>query len=236
MQESETPAGDRTPPPRSGVKKIPVQARAVETRAALLARVEEIVATEGAEAVTTTSLANRAGVSVGSLYRYFADRDALLLAAYDATVERIASACAKQLASLSRNMPVEDAARRLLEVYLMTAEAIPAHTGLLKAMRSIRTMDDEQDVSNVTVIGNLIAPFLQKFSPGARPDPARLHFMNVLIANLVDLYLVTPGTPSARARMRKEIEVHMLLALERTIRQNPLTGRERVSRPDDGRQ
>lgn len=218
MQQSETSADNRTPPPRSGMKKIPVQARAVETRAALLARVEEIVATEGAEAVTTTSLANRTGVSVGSLYRYFADREALLLAAYDATVDRIASACAKQLASLSRDTPVEDAARRLLEVYLMTAEAIPAHTGLLKAMRSIRTLDDEQDASNVTIIRNLIGPFLKKFSPAAHPDPARLHFMNVLIANLVDLYLVTPGTPSARATMRKEIEAHMLLALARTMR------------------
>ncbi len=53
--------------------------------------------------------------------------------------------------------------------------------------------------------------------PGARLDPARFHFMNVLIGNLVDLYLVTPGTRAARTAMRREIEAHMLLALRRTI-------------------
>ncbi|WP_421866607.1 TetR/AcrR family transcriptional regulator [Parvibaculum sp.] len=204
--------------PLRGAKRVPVQTRALKTRAALLAAVEEIVAEDGAEAVTTTSVAERTGVSVGSLYRYFADRDALLLAAYDATVERIAAASVERLAELDEDTPVEDAARLLLRVYLDEAEAIPAHTNLLRAMRSIRTTEEEQDPANVTIIGERIAPFLKRFAPDARLDPARLHFMNVLIGNLVDLYLVTPGTRDERAARRDEIEAHMLLALRRAIR------------------
>lgn len=213
--------------PRRGTKKVPVQRRALQTRAALLAAVEEIVAAQDAEAVTTTSVAERTGVSVGSLYRYFADRDALLLAAYDATVERIAAASVERLAELDEDTPVEDAARLLLNVYLDEAEAIPAHAGLLKAMRAIRTMEDEQDPANVTIISERIAPFLKRFSRGARLDPARLHFMNVLIGNLVDLYLVTPGTPASRAAMRQEVEAHLLLALRRTIKQKSEYGSAR---------
>ena len=75
-------------------KAEPVQERALRTRAALLAATEELVTDRGIEAVTTTSVAAAAGCSVGSLYRYFADREALLLAAYDATVRRIVARCA----------------------------------------------------------------------------------------------------------------------------------------------
>ena len=204
--------------PVRGAKRVPVQTRALRTQAALLAAVEEIVAEQSAEAVTTTSVAERTGVAVGSLYRYFRDRDALLLAAYDATVERIAQASVERLAELGAETDVEEAARLLLHVYLDEAEAIPAHKGLLRAMRSIRTTEDEQDPANVTIIGERIAPFLKRFAPETRLDPARLHFMNVLIGNLVDLYLVTPGTSEERAARREEIEAHMLLALRRAIR------------------
>ncbi|MBO6668073.1 TetR/AcrR family transcriptional regulator [Parvibaculum sp.] len=203
---------------RSGEKKQPLQKRALKTRAALLAAVEEIVAAKGPDAVTTTSVAERTGVAVGSIYRYFADREALLLAAYDATVERIAAASVDRLAELDANTSMEEAARLLLHAYLDEAEAIPAHAGLLKAMRSIRTMEEEQNPANVTIIGERIAPFLKKFSPSSRIDKARFHFLNVMIGNLVDLYLVTPGTRAARAAMRREIEAHMLLALQRTMR------------------
>lgn len=190
----------------------------METRAALLRAVGEIVAESGAEAVTTTSVAERAAMSVGSLYRYFQDRNALLLAAYDDSVARISAICAKRLDELPRDTPAEEAARLLLNIYLDTAEATPAHPGLLRAMRSLRTIESDQDGANLFAVSHLIAPFLKKFSPRARPAPARLHFMNALLGNLVDLYLMSPATRVRRAAMRKEIEAHLLLALERTIR------------------
>lgn len=199
-------------------QKPPLQARAVETRAALLRAVEEIVAESGAEAVTTTSVAERAAMSVGSLYRYFKDRNALLLVAYDDTVARISAICAERLAALPPDAPAGEAARQLLNTYLDTAETIPAHPGLLRAMRSLRTIESDQDGANLFAVSHLIAPFLKKFSPRVRPDLARLHFMNALLGNLVDLYLMSPANRASRAAMRKEIEAHLLLALERTIR------------------
>src|SRR5690606_18518976 len=114
-------------------QKPPLQARAVETRAALLRAVEEIVAESGAEAVTTTSVAERAAMSVGSLYRYFKDRNALLLVAYDDTVARISAICAERLAALPPAAPAGEAARKLLNTYLDTADSMPAHLGLLLA-------------------------------------------------------------------------------------------------------
>lgn len=200
--------------PAEPVRSVPVQGRAVRTRAALLSAVEELVAEEGHSAVTTTRVAEVAGVSVGTLYRYFIDRDDLLLAAYDATVERIVAACAHELELLPAGIGTEDAARRLLGAYLDAAEAIPSHAGLLKAMRAIRPVDADQRDERSGVIAEIIAPFLARFAPATTPDPARLNLLSVLLGTLVDLYLVTRDV-THRATLRQEIEAHMLLALAR---------------------
>lgn len=196
----------------------PRQARALKTRSALLDAVEALVASEGPASVTTTRLAATTGVSVGTIYRYFADREALLLAAYDATVTRIVARCADALDGLHGTTPVGHAATRLLGIYLDTADAIPGHAGLLAAMRSIRPIEADQSGNNeASIVSDILAPFLAKFAPGTAPDSSRLHFMNVLIGTMVDLYLVT-ADPQERQHLRAEIDAHMLLALQRTLR------------------
>lgn len=197
-------------------KAEPVQERALRTRAALLAATEELVTDRGIEAVTTTSVAAAAGCSVGTLYRYFVDREALLLAAYDATVRRIVARCASELAALPAATPAPEAARLLLGIYLTAAEAIPSHSGLLRAMRSIRPIEAEEAGDRNHVVHDIVAPFLARFAPDRPADPPRLHLLNVLLGTLVDLYLVTPD-PDARTRLRQDLEAHVLLALERAL-------------------
>jgi AcrR family transcriptional regulator len=193
---------------------MPRQIRALRTHKALLAAVERLVAEEGADAVTTTRIAGETGVSVGTIYRYFADRDALLLAAYDASVQRIVTACAEALPPADAAPDAAEAARTMLGAYLEAAEAIPAHSGLLRAMRAIRRVEADQDTDRTGVDDQILAPFLTRFKPGAALDPMRLKLLNLLLGTLVDLYLITED-PAERNRVHDEIEAHMLLALER---------------------
>ncbi len=195
---------------------MPIQPRAHRTRAALLDAVERIVATDGAEAVTTTRIAKETGLAVGTIYRYFTDRDEMLLAAYDETVTRIVTACARSLEQAEPSASPLDAAEDLLSLYLSTAEAIPSHAGLLKAMRAIRPIEADQTGNNeTTIVGGLLLPFWQRYAD-APPDPERLHFLSVLLGTLVDLYLMT-SDPLGRQRLRPEITAHMRLALERAL-------------------
>jgi AcrR family transcriptional regulator len=198
------------------IQVVPRQPRALRTRGALLAAVEQLVAMEGHAAVTTTRLAADTGVSVGTIYRYFADREALLLAAYDATVARIVETCATALDRLPANIPATEAATALLSGYLDAAKAIPAHAGLLAAMRAIRPIEaDQQGENQAGIMGELILPFLGRYLPSAETaDPVRLQFASALIGTMVDLYLVTEET-SARQRIRAEIEAHLALIVER---------------------
>lgn len=61
-------------------RRIPRQARAAQTAAAILEGAAQILEAHGLAGFTTNSVAERAGVSVGTLYQYFADKNAILLA------------------------------------------------------------------------------------------------------------------------------------------------------------
>lgn len=196
-------------------RRAPAQARALRTRAALLAAVDAIVAAEGPAAVTTTSVAEASGVSVGTIYRYFPDREALLLAAYDASVERIVQQCAQALQDRPKLRSLEDEARRLLALYLATAEADTAHAGLLVAMRAIRPIAlDQRGGESDLVADRLMAPLLARHALAAPADD--IVFLRLLMGAMVDLYLLSPAGPH-RQRLAGDIEAHMLLALDRAV-------------------
>src|ERR1700730_11468256 len=59
-------------------RKQPQQARSSELVAAILEAAAQVLASEGAQRFTTTRVAEKAGVSVGSLYQYFPNKAALL--------------------------------------------------------------------------------------------------------------------------------------------------------------
>ena len=67
---------------RPGGRAAPKQSRSVETRNALLDAAARLFAEQGYEATTTHQIAAGAGVSVGALYRYFADKEAVLVETY----------------------------------------------------------------------------------------------------------------------------------------------------------
>lgn len=69
-------------------RKAPRQARAQATVTAILEATIRILEREGIDAATTTRVAEVAGVSVGTLYQYFAHRDAILDALQDREFER----------------------------------------------------------------------------------------------------------------------------------------------------
>ncbi|TPL05249.1 MULTISPECIES: TetR family transcriptional regulator [unclassified Mesorhizobium] len=64
--------------PSISTRKQPKQARATELVAAILQAAAQVLASEGAQRFTTTRVAEKAGVSVGSLYQYFPNKAALL--------------------------------------------------------------------------------------------------------------------------------------------------------------
>ena len=75
-------------------RKPPTQPRATETVNAVLEAAARILERHGFEGYTTNAIAERAGVSIGSLYQYFPGKDAV-------TVALIERECALLLADVS---------------------------------------------------------------------------------------------------------------------------------------
>ncbi|MCB8881651.1 TetR family transcriptional regulator [Acidisoma cellulosilytica] len=64
--------------PRISSRKQPKQARSSELVAAILEAAAQVLAKEGAPRFTTARVAEKAGVSIGSLYQYFPNKAAIL--------------------------------------------------------------------------------------------------------------------------------------------------------------
>jgi AcrR family transcriptional regulator len=73
-------------------RKTPVQARSTVTVEAIYEATFQVLLAVGPDRLTTTRVAERAGVSIGSLYQYFPNKQSLLLSALEKHLDRVVSA------------------------------------------------------------------------------------------------------------------------------------------------
>lgn len=140
-------------PPRArratSPRKRPAQERSRETVRAILVAAARIFEADGIEAATTDRIAARAGISVGSLYQYYPNKDAILVALAHCHLLEAAAALAPGLEALEQQPPLDDAllplVRLTVELHatrsrlhrLLFSEALPDPT-LWQAIRAAR--------------------------------------------------------------------------------------------------
>lgn len=98
-------------------RKLPVQARSAVTVDALHVATIQVLVHEGLKRCTTTRVAARAGTSVGSLYQYYPNRDALLRAVLERHLDGIADAV-EAACRESRGRGVAEMADAVVQAYL----------------------------------------------------------------------------------------------------------------------
>jgi AcrR family transcriptional regulator len=89
-----------------GPRRTPRQARARATFAAIVDACAQLMASGGYDALTTNAISERAGVSVGTLYEYFPNREAIVVAL---TTE----ACSRLVERMTRAVGETDGMTRL---------------------------------------------------------------------------------------------------------------------------
>ncbi len=98
-------------------RKSPVQARSAASVDAILVATIQVLLSVGKERLTTTAVAVRAGVSVGTLYQYFPNKSALLKAVLSRhmndVAETVEAVCAAQ-----HGKTVEEMAEALVTEFL----------------------------------------------------------------------------------------------------------------------
>jgi AcrR family transcriptional regulator len=103
----------------------PQQPRSRATVGVIMDAAIRVLDREGLEALTTSRVAEVAGVSVGTLYQYFAHRDAIIDALQDRELERAGAMLERVLANPERNSD-RVVARAVLEELLRLYRAAPA--------------------------------------------------------------------------------------------------------------
>ena len=98
-------------------RKTPVQTRAAVTVGAIAEATIQVLLSDGAERLTTTRVAERAGVSVGTQYQYYPNKQSLLFAVLadhlDAVAAAVETACTQ-----ARHRPLADILRTVVEAYV----------------------------------------------------------------------------------------------------------------------
>ncbi len=97
-------------------RKKPKQARANDLVAAILEAAVQVLAAEGARRFTTTRVAERAGVSVGSIYQYFPNKASILFRLQSDEWRETSEMLRKTLADTRR--PPLERLRRLVHAFV----------------------------------------------------------------------------------------------------------------------
>ncbi|MES2932087.1 MAG: TetR/AcrR family transcriptional regulator [Pseudomonadota bacterium] len=98
-------------------RKTPVQARSTYTVESIFEACIQVLLQSGIQRLTTTRVAERAGVSIGTLYQYFPNKQAMLLAVLERHLLHVAQAVGVACAE-AKGQPVEVIARRLVDSFL----------------------------------------------------------------------------------------------------------------------
>ncbi|GAA4057990.1 Nucleoid occlusion factor SlmA [Agromyces sp. NDB4Y10] len=132
---------------RRSVRTEPTQRRSTQRLDALLDAAAEIVDELGFERLTTQMVAERAGASIGTVYRYFPDRVAVLHALRERSVRRYRERLAEALeqAELADWWNVIDAA---LAVCAELYRDEPGFTVIHAAPRELSERDGEAEIAH----------------------------------------------------------------------------------------
>lgn len=143
----------------------PRQARSKQMVADIVEAAIHVLKSEGVDRFTTIRVAERAKVSVGSLYRYFPNREALLArihrAKYTATVEQ-----AEKLVADPQLSPLEGFGKALVSVFPKDEEEA-AFRKALRDARELLLRDDPEIRSEKTETQKRAVAFFQKVLPSA---------------------------------------------------------------------
>jgi len=163
VSDASTAGRPQIPATRIKARKVPRQKRSKELVEAILEASAQIFAELGYARATTNKIAERAGVSVGSLYQYFPNKDSLIASLHEAHhtgIHEVVGNALKRFGDSS--IGLEEGLRRFLEELNEVHEANPTLTRAL-SREVIREADvdtdshaDDKEAAEKDTLGKLL--------------------------------------------------------------------------------
>jgi AcrR family transcriptional regulator len=112
-------------------RRTPSQQRGERRLQQLLDAAEDVFAEVGCESATMTEIAERAGASIGAVYQYFPNKDAMVIAARRRHAEEIEVRWAPLLA---QELSIEELVDRIFDEVVEYIEKRPAYIAVMTAV------------------------------------------------------------------------------------------------------
>ena len=120
-------------PATNEVRRTPSQQRAHESVQAIVLAATEIIEAEGYEAYNTNTVAKRAGVSVALVYRYFPNKESILVALWEETQ----NVRARTVVHIIRQIPTVENWEEYARMIMVTLRKLRTDQPNLMMMRKI---------------------------------------------------------------------------------------------------
>jgi AcrR family transcriptional regulator len=207
------------PGTRGEPRKRPVQERSRRTVESILDAAARIFGERGYLATTTNDVAAAAGVSIGSLYQYFPNKDALLVALEERHLEDVRAVLAAASRQWRRDRPDPEAWARSFVDVLIDVNDTALHVLIYDTAPPLPRLR-EATGSLVDALAREVAFHLRRW--GDR-GPVELRARVIVVAALRLVHDLAVRTAPGRDRARTRDEITHLLAAT--------TSRPRRSRP-----
>jgi AcrR family transcriptional regulator len=185
-------------------RKQPVQARSASTVAALLEASIQVLLAVGYRKFTTTRVAARAGVSVGSLYQYFPNRQALISAVIERHMDDMFATIERRAREL-HGRPLQEIVWGLVDAVVAAKwERIEVSRALHEPLADVRGAQCVQETA-LKVAGPL-AEILRSCSDARFDDAHRLALLIVISSSSL---MQTAIADSTNAFDKEALRTHM---------------------------
>jgi AcrR family transcriptional regulator len=204
---------------KNSIRSFPQQSRS-QQRVDLILDTAAVLFTEvGYENATTNAIAERAGISIGSLYRYFPDKDAILRALTERYRTEMLTLYDQVFTADVIYLPLPVLLDRLIDPFLEKHLLCPVYTYILlgaDVSPEIAAAVYELEQESIRRIAEL---FL-RIVPSLGEQRVRLSatLVKAIIKSLVSL-LATSADPEYRQQLILEFKRVLLAYVESTIRQ-----------------
>jgi len=185
-------------------RKTPVQARATVTVAAICEATIQVLLSQGAERLTTTRVADRAGVSVGTLYQYFPNKQSLLFAVLEDHLEKVAQAV-EDACEQARQKPLTEMIKQVVEAFV--------DTKIAGADISVALYKIAPDVGGLVLVKRgtqrmrkAIVQMLESApDTNTAPDEFAVQTMLAAMSGAMRSVLETGGSPAVMRKLREQL-------------------------------
>lgn len=161
--------GEESVAPGTQGRAEPIQQRSAARLSGLLDAAASVVDEVGFDRITTAMIAERAGASIGTVYRYYPDRVAVLNALHERAVLRLRQ---RVVAELDTNKPETwwDAVDGAITAFVSLYRSEPGFRILNFADRERPLIGEEADLESGSFARQLAAAFEEEFGLPREPD------------------------------------------------------------------